>query len=136
MSNKEVNLSILDKLYEQIYRRIDNWDIPEGNYTCGMIEEYVREEIGKRRGILSRYPRRYEGMHMAYKILCGEIDWWCDSDEKIKSKEVHIQVDTFKCSFFEYELIPITMKFESMCNIRASNRQRFYKEDIISPKAV
>lgn len=130
MSNKELNLSILDRLYREIYRRIDGWHLPEGEYTCGQIDEYAREQIGKRQGAFIKGRSKDFNINRAYRFLCGDVDWH-DSIEEIKAKEIHIQVAGFRCSFFEYELVPITMKFESMCNLKSAKRERFYKESII-----
>lgn len=127
MSNKDLNLSILDRLYQEIYRRIDGWNLPDGEYTCGMIDEYVREEFVRRRYMRDRGCKF---QNRAYQELCGKVDWQDDS-KKLASKEIHIQVDGFRCSFFEYELVPITLKFESMCNLKSAKRERFYKETII-----
>lgn len=130
MSNKELNLSILDRLYQEVYRRIDSWHLPDGEYTCGKIDEYVREQIGKKQGAFIKGRSNDFNTNRAYKFLCGEVDWQ-DSIEKINAKQVNIQVSGFKCSFFEYELVPITLKFESMCNLKTAKRERFYKETII-----
>lgn len=130
MSNKELNRAILEKLYEQVYRRIDQWHLPDGEYTCGMIEEYVREQIGKKQGAFLKGLDRASNMIRAYGFLCGQVDWLHDSIEKLRAKEIRIQVGDFKCSLLEESLVTITLKFERLCNVSAPDRQRFYKETV------
>lgn len=118
MNEKEMNMAILDKLYE-IARRVfaEGINVPDGNYTATDLAKKGKSAF--KDGYLQTEIKQAPEYNMA-KNYCQMVEKEC-----YVAPMADVSVLSFSCSFCVVKIFELVAKFEKLAGIPAKNKQIF-----------